>query len=112
MRVPKGSGHNSAERLTIMTFTTTYHMTMDKVRSMCIEQNYCTECDNEQYDELLSLCKKVKTLDDVLPIAEQIMQYSDTERLMSESGCNETELLENICFNLINDCIYITVELA
>lgn len=112
MRVPKGSGHNSAGRKNKMTFTTTYHMTMDKVRSMCIRQNYCTECDNEQYGNLLNECQTTVTLDDILHIAEQIMRYSDSERLMSESGCDETELLESICFNLLNDCVYITVELA
>lgn len=95
-----------------MTFKTTYHMTMDKVRAMCIEHDYCTECNNEQYEELLNRCQSTVELNDVLSIAEQIMNYSDTERLMNESGSNETELLENICFNLLNECVYITVELS
>lgn len=85
---------------------------MDKVRAMCIRQNYCTECDNKQYGNLLRECQTAVTLDDILNIAEQIMQYSDSERLMREYGCDETELLESICFNLLNDCIYITIELA
>ena len=87
-------------------------MTSDKVRAMCIRHNYCTECDNEEYGNLLDRCQTVVDDNDILRIAECIMQYTDTEKLMWEFGSDETELLESICFNLINDCTYTTVELA
>lgn len=95
-----------------MKITTTRYMESSKVRSLCIKQEYCTDCDCEQYGNLLSRCQSAVDDKDVLRIAEQIMAYSNTEKLMRQYGCTKTELLESICFNLINDCTYTTVELA
>lgn len=95
-----------------MKIKTTRYMTSEKVRTMCIKADYCTSCDNEQYSALLNSCQTAVNDNDVLRIAQLIMKYSNTEKLMSEYSCNETELLESICFNLLNDCTYTTVELA
>ena len=95
-----------------MKIKTTRYMTSEKVRLMCIENEYCTDCDNEQYGNLLSNCQSAVEDNDILRIAKQIMEYSNTDTLMNQYGCNENELLESICFNLINSCTYTTVELA
>ena len=94
-----------------MTIKTTRYITSDKVRALCIRNNYCTNCDCKQYGVLLNSCKGVVTDADILRIGELIMHYSDVEKLMRESGCDELELLESICFNIINDCTYTTIEL-
>ena len=75
-------------------------------------QNYCTKCECEEYENLLEQCETIATDNCILLIAEQIMKYSDTERLMYEYGCKQKELLESICFNLVNDCTYTSIELA
>lgn len=95
-----------------MTIKTTRYMTSEKVRALCVNQDYCTDCDFEHYDNLLSSCQRAVSDNDVLRIAELIMRYSDVKRLTREYGCDETELLESICFYLINECTYTTIELA
>lgn len=95
-----------------MTIKTTRYMTSDKVRTLCIVRGYCTKSDVEEYVNLLQTCQGAVSDDDVLRIAELIMSYSDVKKLACDNGCDETELLESICFNLINECTYTTIELA
>ena len=95
-----------------MKIKTTRYMTSEKVRALCIKQNYCTNCNNYQYGNLLGMCQAAVNDNDVLRIAEQIMEYSDTETLMKQACCTKTELLTAICYNLLNDCTYTIVELA
>ena len=94
-----------------MTIKTTRYISSDKVRALCIKQDYCTDCDCEQYGILLNGCQGVATDSDILRVAQMIMRYSDVERLTREYGCDELELLESICFDIINDCTYTTIEL-
>ena len=95
-----------------MTIKTTRYMTSDKVRTLCIVRGYCTKSDVEEYVNLLQTCQGAVSDDDVLRIAELIMSYSDVKKLACDNGRDETELLESICFNLINECAYSIIELA
>lgn len=78
-----------------------------KVRVMCIRNNYYTCGTNEEYDKMFQTCES----GDVLAIASDILEHSNKERLIHQSGCSEREVLENICFGLINDCSYTCVEI-
>ena len=77
---------------------TNFKINMYDVRKMCIEMQFCTYCDYEQYDELLNMCnfelKSFETLKKRLyEIATLINEYSH----------NQT--IENIMFCLMNDCV-------
>ena len=95
-----------------MRIKTTRYMTSERVRALCIKQNYCTNCNNYQYGNLLGQCQSAVEDNDILNIAKLIMNYSDTESLMKQACCTETELLTSICYNLLNDCTYTTAELV
>lgn len=79
-----------------------------KVRAMCIRNDYYTCGTNEDYDKMFQKCRSNC---DVLLIASDILEHSNKERLMNQSGCSEKEVLENICFGLINNCSYTCVEI-
>ena len=79
-----------------------------KVRAMCIRNDYYTCGTNEDYDNMFCKCENNSN---VLEIAEDILQHSDKARLMYQSGCSEKEVLENICFQLINHCSFTCVEI-
>lgn len=81
----------------------------DKVRAMCIRNNYYTNGTNEDYNKMFQMCGLNFG---VLAIASDIFEHSNKERLMQESGCGKKDILENICFELINDCsfTYVSIE--
>ena len=80
----------------------------DKVRAMCIRNNYYTSGTNEDYCKMFRMCCSSFG---ILAIASDIFEHSNKERLMQESGCSKKEVLENICFELINDCSYTCVSI-
>ena len=80
----------------------------DKVRVMCINNDYYTCGTYAEYHNLFCKCENNSN---VLEIAEDILQHSNKERLMNQTGCSEKEVLENICFGLINHCSFTCVEI-
>ena len=80
----------------------------DKVRALCIRNNYYTSGTTEEYSKMFQKCGLNYG---VLAIASDILEHSNKERLMNESGCSKKEVLENICFELINDCSYTCVSI-
>lgn len=80
----------------------------DKVRALCIRNNYYTNGTNEDYSKMFQKCGLNFG---ILAIASDIFEHSNKERLMQESGCSKKEVLENICFELINDCCYTCVSI-
>lgn len=80
----------------------------EKVRAMCIRNNYYTSGTNEDYQKMFQKCGLNFG---VLAIASDIFEHSDKEKLVQESGCSKKEVLENICFELINDCSYTCVSI-
>ena len=78
-----------------------------RVRSMCINNDYYTRGTCKEYDNMFKMCANCS----VLTIAKDILEHSDKEKLKYTYGCSETEVLENICFGLINDCSYTCVEI-
>lgn len=80
-----------------------------KVRAMCIRNDYYINGTNEQYSKMLDMCRDNKP---ILEIAKDIFNHSNIRKALFETGCKELEILENICFQLINDCTYtiVTIE--
>ena len=66
----------------------------ENLRRLCIEKNWCTNCDNDQYQYILNLCYKENiTTDDIFSIAVQIEKYSNTE-----------QKIETIMFDIARIC--------
>ena len=80
----------------------------DKVRAMCINNDYYTRGTCEEYDKMFKMCGSDCS---ILEIANDILEHSDKQRLLNRYGCSEREVLENICCQLINRCTYTTVEI-
>lgn len=81
----------------------------DKVRSLCIKDNYYTMGNNEQYENLLfNLCDESKsiTLKQIEKIADDILQHSDWEKKAKSYGCDYDFLKICLMENLINECCY------
>lgn len=81
-----------------------------KVRSLCVKNNYYTCGTNEEYGKMFSHCKGKMTIRKIENIAKDIFNHSDVETFKNRYGCSDEELIENIAFELINDCCYTTVE--
>ena len=80
----------------------------DKVRAMCIRNDYYTHGTVDDYCKMFAMCK----FGAVLMIASDILDHSDCDRLMHMYGATRTEVLENICFEIINDCTITCVTLV
>lgn len=79
-----------------------------KVRAMCIRNDYYTRGTNEEYSEMFEKCSQGQ---EVIVIAQDILEHSRTEELMKSYGCSYMELLQGVCFELINDCSITTVHI-
>ena len=54
----------------------------DDLRNLCISKNWYTKGDNEQYSKLLKKCNDNMTTEDIIEIAEDILQHSKTEHYL------------------------------
>lgn len=79
-----------------------------KVRAMCIRNDYYTNGTNAEYEKMFQKCELNF---DILEIAQDIMEHCNKEKFLNTYGCTETEFLENICYNIVNDCCYTCVEI-
>ena len=96
-----------------MNLVTTRTIHADKVRALCIRQDYYTCGTVREYRDMLDFVDN-ENADEfvILTAAEDILKHSDTKALMSEYGFDdEKELLESICYNLINDCTHTSVKI-
>lgn len=82
----------------------------DLVRRMCIQNEYCECCDNDEYALLLKRCVGEKEPDEILDIAALIAEYSDIDRLSRLTGFVDDEIVHLIAFNLLNDCTTLAIE--
>ena len=79
---------------------TKYFITKNDIYKLCVENDFCTCCNNEQYDELLSsnLLYECNNIDDLkrhlLIVANDIYKYS----------CDTN--IENILCLLFNECVH------
>lgn len=91
-----------------MKLVETRRIDTDRVRQMCIENDYYTMGTNEEYSRMFKKCDLGYN---ILDIAKDIFEHSNKEKLMYQSGSDEREVLENICYGLINDCCYTCVDI-
>ena len=73
----------------------------DDVRRLCIEKNWYTRGDCEEYNQVLMLsnCEDITT-DLIVRIAEDIYSHSDKDYW---KDC-ESDPVENICFEIARIC--------
>lgn len=84
---------------------------VDKVRSMCIRNDYYTYGTNERYANMFEMCNvENPTLDDFAMIAEDIFDNSDRAGMKERTGLSSLELVKGIIFELINDCTIVYIE--
>lgn len=78
-------------------------ISMDKVRSICIANEYYTCGDTQDYSRMLNTVSDGEFTDSVLKqVAMDIYNHSDIEKFMGLYGCSEIDVLESIVFNLVN----------
>jgi len=83
-----------------------------KVRQMCINDNYYTRGDNEEYSHMLfEMCEQAHDIDGVKEIAKDIASHSNIEEKMNSYGVDEEQLIMIITENIINECSYISLEI-
>lgn len=77
-----------------------------KVREMCIRHQYYTCGDNAAYTKMLQNVglTDADNMEQMQEIADDIYFHSDTDRIMSEYGCDEAEVMDSILYNLYNEC--------
>lgn len=84
----------------------------EKVRQMCINEQYYTCGDNAEYSNMFDMCEKATTVTDVKAIASDIFNHSDMEEMemkISSYGVNADQMILIIAENIINDCSYISL---
>ena len=74
----------------------------DDVRQVCIDNQYYTRGNCEEYESLLSTVRSFSTIDDtqLFLIAQDIYNHSNVQRIMEEGGVDECGVMESILFNL------------
>lgn len=77
-----------------MKFTETRTLSMSDLRNLCIKNNWYTNGNNDEYNELLTSVKnKNITTNDIIDIANDIINHSDLNFTI--------ETLENVCFEIL-----------
>lgn len=77
----------------------------DKVRSLCIKNDYYTKGTCEEYAAMFDLCRTVNpSTNDFEVIATDIMEHSNVQDWCERSGMPPKGMIECIMFELINDC--------
>ena len=84
---------------------------IDKVRSMCIRNDYYTHGTCEEYAEMFEMCKvENPTTEDFAEIATDILYHSDKRKMKESTGLSMQESRKCIMFELINDCTITYIE--
>lgn len=86
----------------------------DKLRSMCIKNNWYTSGSNEDYINMFKMCEKDNiTINQLFKIAKDIYEHTNVDR--ATQGCsNEYSDNDNILNMMIyiNDCTYVFYEMT
>lgn len=88
-----------------------FTLTSEAVRQACIRNEWFTQGTTADYNRVLDHVENFgKDMVDfeaenlVWDVAADIRLYSDTDRMMRESGCTYAEIGENIAYVLLNAC--------
>lgn len=76
----------------------------DKIIGICIRQEWYTMGTNEEYEQMLSTASGKENLmtDDIVEIATDILEHSDSERIMSSYGMDYDDVLKSVMFEIAN----------
>jgi len=88
-----------------------FTITPEDVRQACVRNDWFTQGTTADYDRVLNDVENYgsdmadyQAENLIWDIAADIRLYSDTERMMRESGCTYAEICENIAHVLLNAC--------
>lgn len=84
-------------------------VSLDKVRSMCIRMGYCTQCNNQQYGDLLALCTDDVDAERIHTISGKIFRYTDVATLSTACNCTPDGLYQAIVLGVLNRCTYLNM---
>lgn len=87
-----------------------YHVNSYEVRDLCIQEQYYTSGNNDEYCNMLFRLCKGHTLKDIERIAKDIYEHSNKERLADYYRDSEKPVEKVIAEYIINECTYIIVE--
>lgn len=83
----------------------------DRVRNMCIRNDYFTLGTNDKYEAMFEMCRKENpSTDDFEKIANVIYWHSSRNELKARYGMSAIEIVKSIMFELINDCTIVHIE--
>ena len=85
-----------------MEVTVVRRIDSDRVRQVCIDNDYYTKGDVRAYERLLETVPSEPTDIEFVRMAQNIYGHSDIDRLCGVYGCDEQEVMESILFNLYN----------
>lgn len=105
---PRATAHLKTKGSTTMFIREIRHIDTSKVRAMCISHDYYTQGTIEEYNKMFQKCELGYG---ILAIASDILDHSNKDRFMKMYGCTEREVLESICYNLVNDCTWTEISL-
>lgn len=76
----------------------------DKIIRICVSHEWYTMGTSEEYDQMLSSAssKENLTTEDIVEIATDILEHSDSERIMSEYGMDYDDVLQSVMFEIAN----------
>ena len=79
----------------------------DKIIGICIRQDWYTRGTNEEYERMLSTASEKENLstEDIVEIATDILEHSDSDRIMSSYGMGYDEILESVMFEIANAAV-------
>lgn len=79
----------------------------DKVRSLCITNNFYTRGDCEAYEKMFGMCRKYTgNVDDLAHIAWDIVDHSDSEELDDYGFDTVYEIVAWVMSEIAKNCIY------
>ena len=94
-----------------MKITTKRYLDTDKIRDLCIDNNYYTCGDCEEYSAMFGLARRADANkpEDIYQIALNIFMHSTLSKYPGEY--TEYELIAGIMYGLYNDCTYTLLEI-
>ena len=86
----------------------------DKLRNMCIKNNWYTAGSTEDYSKMFEMCKKDNiSTSQLYKIAKDIYEHTNVDR--AEQGCSreysDTENILNMMI-YVNDCTYVYYKIS
>lgn len=86
------------------------HIQASKVRQLCIDQNWYTCGDNEEYGHMLSDLCRGTTLAAVAEVAKDIVAHSDPAQMAEMAVQCDKRAYKCVMDYILNDCTWLYVD--